>query len=303
MIREITVVSGKGGTGKTSVTAAFAKLAGPSIVCDLDVDAADLHILLHPKVLDTHEFYAGRTAVLDVDACTQCGTCEDYCRFDAIASTAQETMIDPSRCEGCGVCARFCPFGAIRMQPRLSGRWFRSHATTGAMLHGELYPGQENSGLLVTRLREEAHAAFAADACDYIIADGPPGVGCPVIGAVTGTGFVVAVTEPTVSGVHDLIRIADLCDYFQRPVGVVLNKADLDPPLAGFIETFCEERHYPLLARIPYLPSVVFALTAGRTMDEIEDGGVADAVRQAWGAVVAHFDSLSDTVSTHGVKS
>lgn len=182
------------------------------------------------------------------------------------------------------------------MLPRLSGRWFRSHASTGTMLHGELHPGQENSGLLVTRLREEAHATFKAGSFDYIIADGPPGIGCPVIGAVTGTGFVVAVTEPTVSGVHDLMRVAALCDHFQRPVGVVLNKADLDPPLAGFIETFCGERGYPLLARIPYLPSVVHALVAGRTMDEIDDGGVADSVRHAWQSVTAYFNALSDPI-------
>lgn len=291
MIAEVTVVSGKGGTGKTSVTAAFAKLAGRAVVCDLDVDAADLHILLKPQVVDTHEFYAGQTAVLNVDACTRCGACESYCRFGAIVATAQETKLDPSRCEGCGVCAHFCRFGAIEMRPRLSGRWFRSQTPIGPMLHGELHPGQENSGLMVTRLREEAHAALQANGGDYIIADGPPGIGCPVIGAVTGTGFVVAVTEPTVSGVHDLIRVADLCDHFNRPVGVVLNKADLNPTLADFIETFCNERSYPVLARIPYLPSVVWALTEGRTMDEVEDGGVADAIRQAWRAVAAHFST------------
>jgi MinD superfamily P-loop ATPase len=289
MIPEVTVVSGKGGTGKTSVTAAFARLAGRSIVCDLDVDAADLHILLRPHVLETHDFYAGRTAVLDAEACTHCRACLGYCRFDAIGATAQETTLDPSRCEGCGVCARLCPFGAIEMQPRLTGRWFRSRTSTGTMLHGELYPGQENSGLLVTQLREEAHEAFQAGAFNCIIADGPPGVGCPVIGAVTGTGFVVAVTEPTVSGVHDLIRIADLCDHFKRPVGVVLNKADLDLALAGFIESFSAERRYPLLARIPHSPSVVWGLTEGRAMDEIEDDGVAESVRQAWQEVATRL--------------
>ncbi|MDQ2078941.1 ATP-binding protein [Xanthobacteraceae bacterium Astr-EGSB] len=296
MMPEITVVSGKGGTGKTSVTAAFAKLAGRAIVCDLDVDAADLHILLQPQIIDTHDFYAGQTAVLDPDACTQCRACESYCRFDAIVATAQEITFDPSRCEGCGICAHFCPFGAIEMRPRLSGRWFRSHAATGAMLHGELHPGQENSGLLVTRLREEAHAAFRAGSFDYIIADGPPGIGCPVIGAVTGTGFVVAVTEPTVSGVHDLLRVAALCEHFRLPTGVVLNKADLDLPLAGFVETFCAERGYPLLARIPYLPAVVQALTEGRTMDEVDEGGVADSVHSAWETVAAQFKSSSEAI-------
>ena len=291
MTAEITVVSGKGGTGKTSVTAAFARLAGRAVVCDLDVDAADLHILLKPQIIDTHEFYAGQTAVLNEDACARCGACESYCQFGAITATVQETRLDPSRCEGCGVCAHFCRFGAIEMRPRLSGRWFRSQTPIGPMLHGELHPGQENSGLMVTRLREEAHAAFQASVCDYIIADGPPGIGCPVIGAVTGTGFVVAVTEPTVSGVHDLIRVADLCDHFQRPVGVVLNKADLDATLADFIENFCSERGYPVLARIPYLPAVVWALTEGRTLDEVEDGGVADAIRQAWQAVAAHVSA------------
>jgi MinD superfamily P-loop ATPase len=295
MIPEITVVSGKGGTGKTSVTAAFAKLAGRSIICDLDVDAADLHILLRPQVIDTHEFDAGRIAILDEDACTNCRACESYCRFGAVVASPTASTIDPDRCEGCGVCAHFCAFNAITMQPRRSGRWFRSRTSFGTMLHAELYPGQENSGLLVTRLREEARELSQSETCDVIIADGPPGIGCPVIGAITGTGFVVVVTEPTVSGLHDLLRIADLCDHFTRPVGVVLNKADLDLGLAGLIETLCEDRGYPLLARIPYLPDVVWALTEGRTMDQIEAGGIAKSLQRAWQAVTSQVTARAST--------
>jgi MinD superfamily P-loop ATPase len=290
MMTEITVVSGKGGTGKTSVTAAFAKLAGRTVICDLDVDAADLHILLQPEILETTAFDGGKVAVLDQNKCQECVLCERYCRFGAITKTKEGVKLDPLRCEGCGVCAQFCPFGALTMHPRQAGQWFRSRTLFGTMLHAELYPGEENSGRLVTRLREKAREVCLKEGCDFILSDGPPGIGCPVISAVTGTGFVVIVTEPTVSGVHDLRRIADLCRHFVRPVCVLLNKADLNPALADEIDALCVERGYPVLARIPYEPAVVRALVEGRTLDSVVESGIAEAIRQAWQAATSSLD-------------
>jgi MinD superfamily P-loop ATPase len=287
MTAEITVVSGKGGTGKTSVTAAFAKLAGRTVICDLDVDAADLHILLQPEILETTAFEGGKIAIFEQNMCKGCVLCERYCRFGAIAKIDGVIKFDPLRCEGCGVCAQFCPFGAIVMRPRRAGQWFRSRTPFGTMLHAELYPGEENSGLLVTQLREEARDAAREEGCDYILSDGPPGIGCPVISAVSGTGFVVIVTEPTVSGVHDLRRIADLCNHFSRPVGVLLNKADLNLALADEVGALCAERGYPVLARIPYEPAVVRALVEGRTLDSVTENGIADGIKHAWQTVIS----------------
>jgi len=289
MTTEITIVSGKGGTGKTSVAAAFAKLAGRAVICDLDVDAADLHILLQPEILETTAFGGGKIAVLEQSKCKQCVLCERYCRFGAITKTKKGVKLDPIRCEGCGVCAHFCPFGAMTMCPRKSGQWFRSRTDFGTMLHAELYPGEENSGLLVTRLREEAQEACKEEECGLILSDGPPGIGCPVISAITGTGFVVIVTEPTVSGVHDFRRIADLCEHFGRPLGVLLNKADLNSVLADEIDALCEKRRYPVLAHIPYEPAIVRALVEGRTLNQVRENGVADAVGQAWRRVLSQI--------------
>jgi len=296
MTHEITVVSGKGGTGKTSVTAAFAKLAAKTghsaVVCDLDVDAADLHLLLHPNILETFAFSGGKVAVLKPSACTLCGACQAYCRFDAITETDDGFHIDAERCEGCGVCAHFCRRNAIEMQPRTSGQWFNSHTTLGPMLHAELYPGEENSGLLVSRLREEAQAVCHEVAFDFVLADGPPGIGCPVVSSISGTGFVVIVTEPTVSGLHDLCRIADLCDHFERPVGVLLNKADLNLDIKKTIQDTCVSRKYTFLAEVPYSTAVVQGLIDGYSLDEIATDGISAAITKAWGTVVASLDTL-----------
>ena len=296
MMREVTIVSGKGGTGKTSVTAAFAKLASESghraVVCDLDVDAADLHLLLHPDILETTAFSGGKVAALNEDMCTACGVCQTSCRFGAIAETDDGIQVDAELCEGCGVCARFCRKGAIAMVPRVSGRWFRSRTALGPMLHAELFPGEENSGLLVSRLREAARAVYDSEACDLVLADGPPGIGCPVVSAISGTGFVVIVTEPTVSGFHDFRRIADLCDHFQRPVGVVLNKADLDPAIGSAIHEACRVRGYAYLAEIPYSTAVVRGLIDGCSLDEIATGGVSTAIAKAWDGVAASLENL-----------
>jgi len=294
-MREITIVSGKGGTGKTSLTAAFAALAEQAVICDLDVDAPDLHLLLNPVIAETHPFIAGREAAIDPDRCSACGVCLDRCRFDAVRRDGVGFSIVEALCEGCGVCARFCPAGAIEMTPRTAGRWFRSRVSTGPMLHAELFAGAENSGLLVSTLRREARAAAESEGRNLILSDGPPGIGCPVISSLTGTTLAVIVTEPTPSGRHDLERIADLCRHFDRPAVVVINKADLNAGVVASVEAFCDERGYPVIARVPFCPAIVDALVAGRRLTDVTDDGVADIVRSAWAAVRDAVAALPQT--------
>jgi len=279
---EITIISGKGGTGKTSITASFARLAENLIICDLDVDAPDLHLLLRPEILETHEFRAGHTAVINAEACGGCTICIEACRFDAISSGTDTPRIDESACEGCGVCAHFCPDDAISMHERHAGNWFRSQTPTAPMIHGELYPGSENSGLLVSTLRRVAKAESEASGRHLILADGPPGIGCPVISSISTTDFVVLVTEPTLSGVHDLERAVDLCAHFERPAGVIINKADLDPTCDDAITRLCAMHHLPILARIPFDKVVVDALMSGWTMVDLGAHPIAQATRTAW---------------------
>lgn len=284
-MREITIVSGKGGTGKTSLTAAFATLAGQALICDLDVDAPDLHLLLRPETTEVHPFISGREAVIDADTCIGCGVCFERCRFDAIRREGARFAVVEPLCEGCGVCAHVCPAGAVKLSAKDAGRWYRSRTPVGPMLHAELFAGAENSGLLVTTLRNEARTTAAAEQRSLILSDGPPGIGCPVISALTGTTLAVIVTEPTPSGLHDLKRIADLCRHFGRPASVIINKADLDEQAATEIERFCAERRYPVIARLPFTPAVVEALVGGRCMVEVTAHGFAESVRSAWTAV------------------
>lgn len=284
---EITVISGKGGTGKTSVAAAFARLATNHIVCDLDVDAPDLHLLLRPEILETHDFQAGRMAKIDAKACLLCGECRDRCRFGAIVTSDTGFAVDQTACEGCGVCEHFCPAGAITMERHLSGYWFRSRTEDAPMIHAQLLPGAESSGLLVSVLRRAARAESERTGRGLIIADGPPGIGCPVISAIAGTDAAVLVTEPTPSGMHDLERAADLCAHFGRPAGIIVNKADINEERSRDIEKFCASRGLPLLARIPYDPAVVDALMAGLTMADLGSHRITTAIRAAWKNVLA----------------
>lgn len=287
---EVTIISGKGGTGKTSLTAAFAKMCDDAVICDLDVDAPDLHILLHPRIGERHEFMAGNMAAIDPDRCLQCGDCLSRCRFDAITESETGYAVDETACEGCGVCAYFCPVEAVTMEPCLAGHWFRSVADGKPMIHAEMVPGAENSGLLVTRLRQEARAEAARRDSPLILADGPPGIGCPVISAVTGSDLVVLVTEPTPSGLHDLARAADVCAHFDRAMAIIVNKADLDADCAAQVDRFAADRDIPVLARIPYHRSVVDALMARRTLADIGDTPVGRAAREAWQAIRALAD-------------
>jgi len=282
---EILVVSGKGGTGKTSVTAALAHLAGQAVICDLDVDAPDLHLLLAPKPWQENDFYSGNLAVVNPDLCTACGECVERCRYGAVSLAGEAARVAPSSCEGCGVCVHFCPAGAIDFPQRYCGRWFLSDTRYGPMAHAQLFPGQENSGRLVALLRAEARKLAEEKGHGIILSDGPPGIGCPVISSLSGASLAVAVTEPTLSGRHDLTRLAELCAHFKTPLAVIINKADINQGEAQELVEYCESRGYPLLARLPYDTAFTKAMIAGKAVTEMGDSEIADGLQQAWNKI------------------
>jgi MinD superfamily P-loop ATPase len=280
---EILVISGKGGTGKTSLTAALAQLAENHILCDLDVDAPDLHLLLKPSNSATHEFWSGHEAVINTEACTQCGQCRQICRFDAVIERQDEFFIDTLRCEGCKVCVALCPEQAIDFNPKQCGKWHVSRTRQGTtMVHAQLFPGEENSGRLVALLRQEAKTIAENHGEDLIISDGPPGIGCPVISALSGVDLAVIVTEPTPSGRHDLERIVGLCNHFKTQMSLVINKWDLNPTLSREIQNWCLEQAIPVAALLPYDPDFVHALVAGKTIMEFSNGPLQETIRSAW---------------------
>ncbi len=282
-MREILIISGKGGTGKTSLTAAFAHLSGSKIICDLDVDAPDLHLLLQPRHEREVEFHAGNEARIEQAGCTGCGTCEEMCRFNAIRRKDDALFIvDPIRCEGCKVCVAFCPEQTISFPEKHCGTWYISSTRFGPMVHAQLFPGEENSGRLVSLLKSEARELARENNIDLILSDGAPGVGCPVISSLSGAHCAVLVTEPTPSGRHDLKRVAALCDHFHIRAGVIINKADINPDEARIIEQYCREKDYPLLAKLPHDPVITEAMVKARAVTELEKTEIGENIRQAW---------------------
>ena len=266
-MKEILVISGKGGAGKTSLTAALARLMTPCVLVDCDVDAADLHLLLQPEVRKTHPFVSGAAPVLDASRCIGCGRCEAVCRFQAIRrSSSGRPDLQPGACEGCGVCADQCPEAAIAMAARQCGEWHQSTTSVGTMIHARLFPGAENSGKLVATIRQAAKEIALAQGCDYLLSDGPPGIGCPVISSLSGVDFALLVTEPSVSGLHDLQRIAELARGFGVDCQVVINKADINPALTADIEAFCRSQQIGVAGRISYSRLFVEALRRGQTV-------------------------------------
>ena len=268
-MKELVIISGKGGTGKTSLMAAFAALAKDRVLCDTDVDAADLHLLANPRVLQRTVFTSGHTARIDPDLCLECGLCRDLCRWNCIGDTFQ---IDPIGCEGCGVCVHFCPQNAIEFPENTCGEWMVSDTRFGPMLHARLGIAEENSGKLVTLVRREARKLAEEKKLELIITDGPPGVGCPVIAAIGGADAVVIVTEPTVAGLHDMKRVADLADHFKVQVMICINKYDLNPDMTREIENFAQKRHSPCLGHIPFDPMFTEAMIQAQTVIEYGNG-------------------------------
>ncbi len=279
---ELVVISGKGGTGKTSILGAFAALGTQKVLCDADVDAADLHLLLSPRIEQREEFWAGYKAFIDPGACVQCGECRKRCRFEAIS---EEFVVDEFLCEGCGVCAHFCPEKAADMMPNLCGEWFVSDTRLGPLVHARLGIAEENSGKLVSLVRKQARRVAEEKGLDLILTDGPPGIGCPVIAAIGGATAVLIVSEPTVSGSHDLERAAGLAQSFHVPVLVCVNKADLHPHSADSIERWCRDQGHYFVGRLPFDSVFTQAQLEGKTVPEMGNGPGKAAVIELWDRV------------------
>jgi len=255
-MKEILVISGKGGTGKTTVTAALADIAARNnklVLADADVDAANLELLLSPDKEETFPFMAGKVAVIDEPLCTTCGLCESICRFDAIRQNKQGTFqIDPAFCEGCLACLHQCPSGAIHSQIHRSGEWCRSSTPYGTLFHANLYPGEENSGKLVTQVKEDARIFGRDHGASIMLIDGPPGIGCPVTAALNGAHLAVIVSEPTLTGFHDLQRVKAAADFFHVRCLLVINKHDLQEEIKRDMQQFAKEADMPIAGLIPY---------------------------------------------------
>ena len=280
-MKELLILSGKGGTGKTTLTAAFSSLARDRLLADCDVDAADLHIILRPERTESHDFVSGVKAVVNKDKCTACNTCVELCRYDAITMN-EYAEVDDFSCEGCGVCAHFCPEKAIDLEPNHCGYWFVSATRHGTMIHAELKPGEENSGKLVSLVKQKARERAEREGAKLILVDGPPGIGCPVISSFSGADLVVIVTEPTRSGLHDLQRVIELSRHFKVPAKVVVNKWDLNREIYSQIEHFCQDSSIELAGKIPFDKAVVDSLVAGKTLFEFKDCKAAQSVANIW---------------------
>ncbi len=281
-MKEILIVSGKGGTGKTSVTAAIASLAKNSVFADCDVDAADLHLILNPEVKNTNDFYSGHLAHINQSSCVSCGICKDVCRFDAIKLKGDKYFADTISCEGCGVCVWSCPQSAIGFDDNLCGQWYISQTRFGKMVHARLNAAAENSGKLVSTVRNEAKNLAQDNNCDYVIIDGPPGIGCPVIASMTGVNNVIIVTEPTLSGLHDMVRVIELARHFSVEAYICINKYDLNTEIKEKIKILATEHGIPVIGEIPYEKDVTMAQINGKTLIEYSDSPAARAVEKMW---------------------
>ena len=279
-MKQITVLSGKGGTGKTTVTAAFAVLAKKAVVADCDVDAPDLHMLLHPEIIETQEFKGSKLAFIDEAKCAKCGLCREKCRFNAIT---EDFKVDPFSCEGCGVCTIICPANAITLTERISGHAYISRTKFGFMSHAMLTPSEANSGKLVTLVRQNSKILAEKESIDLIIIDGPPGIGCPVIASVTGGNAGLVVAEPTMSGIHDLKRALQLLAHFDALPFVCVNMYDINKDNAEKIESFCKEDSVEVVGKIPFSPKVTKAMVNGKTIIEYSPtSAVAKEIEAVW---------------------
>jgi MinD superfamily P-loop ATPase len=275
-MKEVVILSGKGGTGKTSIVGSLAALAKRKVLADGDVDAADLHLLLSPVVKQEAEFWSGQVAHIDPDKCTQCGLCQDLCRFEAI----RDFEVDPVSCEGCGFCSHICPVEAITMKENLSGHWFISETRYGPLVHARLGIAQENSGKLVARVRQQARQIAEEQGLDYIISDGPPGIGCPVISSLSGASLALLVTEPTLSGIHDLERVLGVCRHFSIPSIVCINKYDLNEENTHQIEDYCQSQDIKVASRISFDNAVTEAMVHGVPVVEYSNGKVSREIER-----------------------
>lgn len=288
-MKELVVISGKGGTGKTVFSGSFAALAKNCVLADCDVDAANLHLILQAKVLFTTSFSGGKEAILYKNICTACGECLDICRFDAISGDGIPDIASFS-CEGCGLCSHICPVGAIKMEDRESGKLFLSETPYGPFVHARLGIAQENSGKLVSQVRIKASEKGKEENADVLIIDGPPGIGCPTIASLSGTDLALVVTEPSLSGLHDLERVIQTTRHFNTQTACCINKWDISPELSRTIEDWCEENDVPFLGTVPYDPEVFISLRQGKPLVLCSNGMAAEAIKKIWFAI---FDILN----------
>ena len=288
-MKELLVISGKGGTGKTTIVGSLAVLVKNKVLADCDVDAADLHLLLQPEIEETHEFYGLPKAVIDSEVCTRCGRCLEVCRFGAVTAAFQ---IDPLACEGCQVCYHQCPAGAISLAEHRSGHWYVSKTPYGTLVHAALGIAEENSGKLVTQVRKHSRKLAVDEKADYILTDGPPGVGCPVIASLGDIDMALIVTEPTVAGQHDLERVLALTDHFRVPATVCINKFDLELSKTRELEEYCRQRSVPVVGLIPFRPEVNQAVVQGQPVVEYCKGPAELAIRELWQHLGERLESL-----------
>ncbi len=283
-MKEITILSGKGGTGKTSITAAIASIATEAVFCDNDVDAADLHLIFDPEIREEHIYLGNWIASIDESQCTICNICLEQCRFDAIHTNNNGfPEVNPSQCEGCRLCERLCPVQAISSERSDRNYWYVSGTRFGTLVHATMGPGEENSGKLVTEVRKKAKELAKEEEVSFLINDGPPGIGCSAISSLTGTDQVLMVIEPTVSGLHDAVRLLELIATFSIPVAAVINKHDINPSMTGKVEDFLKEKNIPLLGKIPFDERMVEAMVKGKSIIEFDNRlEISQIIRQAW---------------------
>jgi len=292
-MKQLVILSGKGGTGKTSVAAAFAHLAQDglssiqAVLADADVDAANLELVLSPERIETHDFTGGSVAIVDLERCNGCGVCEQVCRFDAIQFTTNGYQVDPIACDGCAACVYQCPEEAIHMQPQTAGQWYRSDSCYGSLYHADLYPAQENSGKLVTLVKQNARLLALDNNSHMVIVDGPPGIGCPVIAAAAGADLALIVTEPSAAGIHDLRRVLQTTSHFRIPALVVINKADIYPEGTAQIVVVCAELGIEVVGSIPFDPTVTEAMINGEPVTIYRPESPASKVLYAIWQIIA----------------
>ena len=278
--KELVIISGKGGTGKTSIVSSFATLAKNKIMVDCDVDAADLHLILKPEIIKTTEFFSGKKAEIIKEKCIQCGRCIEVCRFDAIS---KDFIVDEIGCEGCGTCYFQCPVGAIKFEQTKSGDWFESDTRFGKLIHAKLGIAEENSGKLVSEIRNYARLLAHREGQDLIIVDGSPGIGCPVIASISGASLVVVVTEPTLSGLHDAERVLKLAKHFNAPACMCINKFDINPDMANKIEEFCKKENIEIVGKIPYSKDFTDAMIKEESLIEFSpEGEISKEIKLMW---------------------
>jgi len=285
-VKELLVLSGKGGTGKTSIVGSFAVFNKNAMLVDCDVDASDLHLLLAPEVKERNDFISGVTAEIRPDDCSGCGTCVELCHYEAISMTHEEiASVDHLSCEGCAVCAHFCPEDAIDLTPNHCGYWYFSHPEYGPMVHAELKPGEENSGKLVSLVKQKARQRAEELGKDIILVDGPPGIGCPVIASVSGADLILVVTEPTQSGLHDLERVLGLAGHFKIRSCVCIIKWELNREMTEKIEETCRNRGIAVVGRVPFDETVIESLVQGVPVVKFKDCNASKSIANIWGAI------------------